>query len=211
MNHRDYKQYGVGGYYHIFNRGNGKQDIFLDKDDFSFFLWRLQQNLFPMAEDKSRIIQLPAGSFSLISYCLMPNHFHFLLKQNTEITTSKLLTKICTSYSKYFNKKYDRSGQLFQDQFKQVRVDSNEYLVWLSAYIHQNPKVAGLVQNLEEWKWSSYPSFITGFNHNHLCDRQIILNQFKNQNDYRNFVLNNFEVMKRRKETEHMLIDFERG
>lgn len=117
MKNRDYKQFGAGEYYHVYNRGNGKQNIFLDNDDFSFFLWRLRQNLFPSAEDGGRRVQLPADSFSLISYCLMPNHFHFLIKQNSDIPTSKLLLKICTSYSIYFNKKYNRFGHVFQDQF----------------------------------------------------------------------------------------------
>ncbi len=208
MNNRDYKKFGPGGYYHIYNRGNNKQNIFLDDDDFNFFLLRLDQNLFPGDDEKSRIIRLPADSFSLISYCLMPNHFHLLLRQNTDIPTSKFITKICTSYSKYFNKKYNRVGHLFQDQFQQIRVDNDAYLVWLSAYIHQNPKMARLVQNGEDWKWSSYRGF-AGLKCGVFCDQQVILDQFGDRNDYCNFVENNFENMKRKKEIEHLLLDYE--
>lgn len=209
MKYRDNKQFAVGEYYHIYNRGNNKQNIFLDDEDFKFFILRLRQNLFPSDQEKTRIVQMPADSFSLISYCLMPNHFHLLIKQNTEIPTSKLLVKICTSYSIYFNKKYNRVGHLFQDQFKQVRVDNDAYLTWLSAYIHQNPKVAGLVRNGKDWKWSSYSEFILR-KEKDLCDSDIVINQFKNQKEYYDFVENNFETMRRRKEIEHLLLDFER-
>jgi putative transposase len=158
MNTRDYKQYGKGEYYHIYNRGNLKADIFLDDEDYKSFLFRLQRNLFPEEDfSKIRTQKLPANCFSLVAYCLMPNHYHLLIRQNTDLPTSKLITKICTSYAKYFNKKYDRVGHLFQDKFRQALVDNDSYLLWLSAYIHQNPAVARLVDKPEMYPWSSYP------------------------------------------------------
>lgn len=110
MGNRDYKNFGAGEYYHIYNRGNGKQDIFLSQDDFNFFILKLNQNLFPIIYKQRyfRSPPLPENCFSLICYCLMPNHFHLLIRQNKEITTSKLILRVCTSYSKYFNKKYDK-------------------------------------------------------------------------------------------------------
>jgi len=206
MNNRDYKNFGREQYYHIFNRGNRKADIFIDNSDYQFFLLRLKQNLFPEEDKKVRLRPLPVNSFSLISYCLMPNHFHFLIRQNSDIPTSKLLSKICTSYSKYFNKKYDQVGQVFQDQFKQVAVDINEYLLWLSAYIHQNPKVAGLTKNLDSYVWSSYPEFVRGDNYG-FCEKNIILDQFKNGSDFVNFVESSFEIIKNKKDLEHLLLD----
>ena len=107
MNKRDYKITGEDGYFHIFNRGNGLQDIFLDDDDYNFFLLKLKQNMYPDASLK-RMHPLPEGSYSLLSFCLMPNHFHLLIEQIDNISISKLISKLCTSYAKYINKKYKR-------------------------------------------------------------------------------------------------------
>ena len=114
---RDYKTFAPGEFFHIYNRGNNKQDIFIEDSDYEFFMLRLKQNLYPDKFDELKIQPLPSNSFSLISYCLMPNHFHLLIRQNSEIPTSKLMLKICSSYSKVFNKKYERVGHIFQDQF----------------------------------------------------------------------------------------------
>lgn len=206
MNYRDYKQYGQGEFYHIYNRGNARGDIFLDEQDYSFFLLRLKQNLFPEINSKLRIQPLPANSFSLLCYCLMPNHFHLLLKQNKEINPSKLLLKLCTSYSMYFNKKYNQVGHIFQDSFKQVNIDEDSYLNWLSCYIHQNPKVAGLIENLEDYKWSSYPEFI-GKSFSNLCSKEIVLDKFKNRDHYKNFVSDSFQIIKNKREIGHLFLD----
>jgi len=206
MNNRDYKRSAPGEYYHIYNRGNGKENIFLDDQDFSFFLKRLSQNLFPVEEKGQRIALLPVNSFSLISYCLMPNHFHFLLRQNLDIQPNRLLAKICTSYSKYFNKRYQHVGHVFQDKFKQVNVSDNAYLVWLSAYIHQNPKVAGLVDDLSYYPWSSYGEFKDPTVHG-LCDKTIISNQYKDSSEYMKFVSGSFEVIKQKKDLGELLLD----
>src|SRR5438067_2058748 len=116
MLNRDYKQLSANCYYHVFNRGNGKQNIFLDDEDRKFFLLRLTENIFPekavFSKSPCGYIRkvLPSNAFSIINYALMPNHFHFCIKQNSELSISKLLLKVCTSYSKYFNKKYGKTG-----------------------------------------------------------------------------------------------------
>ncbi len=194
MANRDYKDSVPGAYFHIYNRGNKKEDIFLDESDFRFFILRLKQYLFPDLKNKLRVNPLPKDSFSLISYCLMPNHFHLILRQNLDIPTSKLLLRVCTSYSKYFNKKYDKVGHIFQDQFKQIMIDNDNYLKWLSCYIHQNPKVAGIVKNIEQYKWSSYNNFI-GKDINNICDREIILSYFKNNKEFKDFTESSYEII----------------
>jgi|SRR3989344_4142343 len=186
MKNRDYKQNTPDSYYHIYNRGNAKQDIFLEPDDYRFFLLRIVQNIFPDKFENHRTPPLPDKAFSLTSYCLMPNHFHFLIKQNLNLPPSKLMSRISTSYSKYFNKKYNRVGHLFQDQFKQILVENNKYLLWLSAYIHQNPKTANIIKNAEDYKWSSYSSFLKP-DKNNICDFSVIAEQFKNLNEYIKF------------------------
>lgn len=208
MKNRDYKQFGQGNYYHIYNRGNNKQNIFIDDEDFTFFLTRLRQNLFPQEDDRLRIIPLPANAFTLMCYCLMPNHFHFLIRQNDQIPTTKLLSKICTSYSIYFNKKYQKVGHVFQDKFKQVLVDDNSYLLWLSAYIHLNPITAKITSNPSDYKWSSYPDFIKiRSGDGILLDKEIILSQFNNSGDYEDFILEAGKIIKEKKDLENLLLD----
>lgn len=206
MSNRDYKDSAPGTYFHVYNRGNKKEDVFLDESDFRFFLLRLKQYLFSDERDKNRLNLLPKDSFSLISYCLMPNHFHLLLRQNLDTPTSKLLLRVCTSYSKYFNKKYDKVGHIFQDQFKQITIGDNDYLKWLSCYIHQNPKVAGLVGKIADYRWSSYQDFI-GKDPNGICDKEIILSQFKSDDDFKDFTESSYEVVKNKTETIGLTLD----
>lgn len=208
MNTRDYKPVGIGEYYHIYNRGNIKADIFIDDEDYKFFLLRLKQNLFPLDEKdrKNRIQILPADSFTLISYCLMPNHFHFLIRQNSELAPSKLILKVCTSYSKYFNKKYERVGHLFQDRFRQILIDDNKYLTWLAAYIHLNPKTAGLSETPSQYQWSSYSEYL-GLAGTNICDKTLIGNQFKNIDEFFEFTESAYEIIKTRKDIENLLLD----
>src|SRR5579862_7327753 len=121
MRTRDYKNFSKDNYYHIYNRGNNKEVIFRDKDDYVLFLSRLKENLFPelyrATTDGNRSSTctrkaLPSGAFSLLSYCLMPNHFHFLIKQNSNLPINALISKVCTSYSMCFNLKYKQTGSV---------------------------------------------------------------------------------------------------
>jgi putative transposase len=182
MNTRDYKKCAPGEYYHIYNRGNAKDVIFRDRDDYQFFLLRLQQALGKAVSKRNWSEPLPPDAFSIVAYCLMPNHFHFLIRQNMEYPTSKLMVKVCTSYVKYFNNKYGRVGHLFQDQFKQKNVAENGYLLWLSAYIHRNPVSAGLAHRPEDWQWSSVREYLPG-SHGGLTEHAVVTDQLL-QGDY---------------------------
>lgn len=194
MNNRDYKNFAPGETYHIYNRGTGKMDIFLDQEDFFFFLTRLKEALYP------ELVKIPMGrgyrpkllppdSFDLICYCLMINHFHLLIQQKKDVNISELVSKVCTSYSKYFNKKYDRVGSLFQDQFKAVLIESNAQLLYLSYYIHQNPLKAGIVKDLYAYPYSSFLDF-AGVRDGTLCKRGLVEGQFRNQQEYLKSVMN---------------------
>jgi putative transposase len=226
MNNRDHKEFAPGEFYHVYNRGNGKMNIFRDEEDFNLFLFRLEENLFPIQNTGSaeeRLLQrkkmqqkypnryirkeLPANAFGVVSYCLMPNHFHMLIKQNSDVPVSKLLSKVCTSFSKYFNKKYNGVGSVFQDRFKAIHVDNDDYLLWLSAYIHQNPAVAGLVRNINDYKHSSYLDYISDRNHR-VCDTSLILGMFGDKKgDYVKFVKDSFELIKEKKELSDLFLD----
>lgn len=222
MNNRDYKQFAAGEIYHVYNRGVGKMDIFRDRDDFGLILTRLREALFPGESDnghhcqnngahcickkKERRKKLPAGAFTLIAYCLMPNHYHLLIRQNTEVPISALMLGVFGGYSKCFNKKYDRVGSLFQDQFKAVRIDTDEYLRWVSAYIHANPHVAKLVTKLEDYPYSSYCDYV-GERSGTLCDAPLVLDQFKTRDDYRAFVVESAEMTSAQKDMADLFID----
>jgi putative transposase len=229
MNNRDYKLFAPNTFWHVYNRGNRKQDIFLDDSDRIFFLRRLKEYLYPIplkmpikespdghlqgglsmvAESHTPYIRksLPPDSFSLLSYCLMPNHLHLLLKQNLDIPASKLISQLCTGYSKYFNKKYGTVGGLFQDPFKAVRVDNDSYLLWLSAYIHNNPVAGKLVADLDDYPWSSYKDYV-GLRQGTLCNTEFILSQFESLGAYKKFVDNALDRILAMKDLENYLLD----
>lgn len=206
MKNRDYKNFAAGEYYHVFNRGNGKMDIFKDRADYEFFLERVGEYLFPnrrapSASKRGLRKSFPNGAFTLVVYCLMPNHFHFLLRQNGDIPISKLMLSVCGGYSKFFNKKYNRVGSLFQDQFKAVRIETNEQLLWVSAYIHANPKVAGLASDLSRYRYSNYPKLLQSENSS-LCDPKIILEQMQSTDSYREYVESSSDAIKLRKQNQ---------
>lgn len=213
MKNRDYKQFEKNGIYHIYNRGVGKMKIFENEKDFKVFLYRLKENLLPEKKEPENIILrkkvykrklLPPNSFNLICYCLMPNHFHLLIQQNTDLPLSKLISKVCTGYSMYFNKKHDRVGVLFQDAFKAVRIENNEQLLWTSLYVHENPQKSGLVKNLKDYEWSSFLDYMEP-NRNTLCKKDILLDQFNSTESY----LKYFKNPEENKEAQNQMISFQ--
>jgi len=147
----------AGGYYHLFNRGNNRVHIFLEDLDCQQFMKRLQDYLLPVVD--------------LLAYCLMPNHFHLLIRlpphtpphitrRNQEISElSHAMMRLSVSYTKWFNRHRGRSGVLFEGAFgaKLIRTDSQ--LLAAANYIHRNPVEAGLVQEPGNWPYSSFPSY----------------------------------------------------
>jgi len=133
-------------YYHVINRGNSQEKIFLNDRDKEKFLEYLEK---------------AAERFSIIlhSYCLMSNHYHLLI-QTPDSNLSKAMQWINVSYAAYFNRKRDRHGHLFQGRFKAILIDADEYLKHLSRYIHLNPVRAKMVSSPAEYLWSSYAAFI---------------------------------------------------
>jgi len=164
-------------YFHIFCRGNDKRDIFLDPSDYERFLSRMS---------KYRRLQ----QISIICYCLMPNHFHFLLRQDTSKSISYFMHKLMVSYAMYFNKRYQKTGHLFESSFKARFINNDEYLLHLSRYIHLNPlKMLGAQMKVETYPWSTYLEYLN--NKKGICKKEIILQQFNFPNHiegYRDFV-----------------------
>ena len=144
------KEYEVNAYYHLYNRGVEKRQIFLDDQDYQVFLSYLKTYLSP-PDDKRKYEAKRLKNFSkeidLICYCLMSNHFHLLIKQHTLLAMTQFMLCLGTKYSMYFNKKYQRVGRLFQGVYKGVKVTSEEQLLYLTKYIHRNPHKDGLQDN----------------------------------------------------------------
>ncbi len=180
-----------GGYYHIYNRGVAKQPIFEDEQDYKVFLSYLKEYLSPEPNPKDLIksFTLQGSSFKgvprqpknyfkkieLLVYCLMPNHFHFIIKQIHEGCLEGFMRSLCTRYSMYFNKKYNRVGHLFQGIYKASIVKSDEYLLHLSRYIHLNP--SEYTKNLES-AYSSYGEYL-GLRKTEWINTKEILSFFK--------------------------------
>ena len=186
----------TGEYYHIFNRGNDKRDIFTKPRDFRRFLQTFYYYQFTGPKPSfSKFAKSDLNSFKpdpekklvdILCYCLMPNHFHFLVKQLKDNGVSIFLSQISNSYTKYFNIKYTRVGALLQGVFKAVRIETDAQLIHVSRYIHLNPVVSGLIMKPEEYQWSSYPEYIT--QNPFFCSINEIMSLFKSPQKYREFV-----------------------
>lgn len=145
-----------GYFYHLFNRGVEKRIIFQDDRDYIHFLKILgyYQYAGPKLsysrtnEKQIKIVKTNEKIIEIISYCLMPNHFHLLIKQLKENGIPEFIRKISDGYTKYFNTKHHRVGPLFQGSYKAVLIESDQQLTHLSRYIHLNPRVSLLIKDL---------------------------------------------------------------
>lgn len=189
------KNYLENGCYHVYNRGVENRRIFEEAEDYKKFLYYLKIYLTPVdllrKENPLLRANLVSGNLSeqidLLAFCLMPNHFHLLIKQKTKDGVTKLMRQLATAYSMYFNKKYERIGPLFQGIFKACRIPNSEYLLHLSKYIHQNPQERGV--SLSDFPWSSYGAYIKQ-NSDPWVKPEEILQYFKKENpnsNYENF------------------------
>ncbi|MGI5825791.1 MAG: transposase [Patescibacteria group bacterium] len=154
------KIYADNGYYHLYNRGVERRNIFLCSEDYLTLLHLIKTCLTgnPISPNTSKSLQ---GRLELLAFCLMPNHFHLLIKQNDKEAMTEFMRKVFTSYSMYFNKKYKRAGTLFESRYKASLIDRPDYLLHLSRYIHHNP--ANLLrrgQKLEDYPYSSLPNYL---------------------------------------------------
>src|SRR3989344_2071474 len=197
-------------YYHIFNRGNNKQNIFLDDGDrarFLFLLLFFQCDLPPLRINKSvadfiknqhRVLDIFTDEVAEISknryvalesFALMPNHFHLMLHEAQKGGISKYMQRILNSFTKYFNTKYEKNGHLFQGPFKAIHIEDNRQLLHLSAYIHRNPReIKGWYNHEHHFPWSSYSDYINHNKWGSLLEQDVILSQFATKIEYSRFV-----------------------
>ncbi len=212
-----------GEYYHVYNRGVALQPIYFTKKAHERFLLCLSYYRFNNLPFKlSRLLQISADErektikeleklndkvVELIAFCLMPNHFHILIKQVSEGGTSKFMKQITDSYTKYFNTKNERIGPLFQGAFKAVRIENDEQLIHLSRYIHLNPLVSYLVResDFRDYPWSSLRHYLDG--DYSLVNPKIVLDSFKTPKAYLKFVLNQADYGKKLEGIKHLIIE----
>jgi putative transposase len=181
-------------FYHLYNHGNGDDNIFRNDENYNYFLKRYTYYINPIADT--------------FAFCLMPNHFHFLVRlkkiedilianpqgfQNLVGLTvgsydkkmSQQFSNFLNSYSKSYNKRYDRKGSLFLDNIKRKKVDNAAYFNRLVHYIHANPVLHGFVRDMHEWKYSSYHALFS--NKFTYLKREELLHRFGGRDQYLRF------------------------
>ena len=163
----------AGNYYHVYNRGNNRQLIFFERENYIYFLRQLRNHLI-------------ANGVDIIAYCLMPNHYHLLVYLNTD-RFSKLMQAFTLSYVKAISKRYQRVGSLFQGRFQAIHVDTEEYLLYLTRYIHLNPVSANIVEKAENWEFSSYQEYID-LRQGNLPKIEVVRAKFQSADAYRYFL-----------------------
>lgn len=179
------KQDAPESYYHVYARGASKQDIFIVPDDFEFFINLFARYLSNEPVQDRAGIAYPhyAVDVKLLAYCLMGNHFHLLLYQVDQQAMARLMKSIMTSYSRYFNFKYKRSGALFESTYKASRIENDAYLQHITRYIHLNPRY---------WKRYPYSSYTWYAAEEHCRPEWLhttpILDLFASQTAYTEFV-----------------------
>ena len=209
-------------YYHIYNRGVAKQPIFFSKRDYERFMLCLNFYRFQDLPSRlSKVLQLPYDlrkslldsiesnpkAVQIIAYCLMPNHFHLLIRQNVDHGISSYLRKISDSYTKYINTKSERVGPLFQGTFKAVHVSSDEQLMHLSRYIHLNPLVSFVVREEDflNYSWSSLKNYLN--KGSKLVDAEPISGYFSSPKKYLEFVMDRAEYGKELERIKHLVLE----
>ena len=195
-----------GEYYHIFNRAVNKQVIFHDTSDYFRFLFLtlyfqspiIFQQLGRKVKEfvQSRALDsveedeiIKKRRVELVAFCIMPNHFHLIVKELDEGGIAAYMQRVLTSYSKYYNTKYQKSGHVFQGPYRAVHIADDRQLLHLSAYIHRNPReISKWFKKEDQYIWTSYQAFIDENRWGNLIMPDIVIGQFKDKAEYENFV-----------------------
>jgi len=216
--------FSIGEFYHVFNRGVDGRNIFLDNNDIERFIQGMIEfnscdpigSLYSLSfkgEKKDKKPNLNKDGkrlVNIICYCLNPNHYHLILEEVSEGGISEFMKRI-GGYTYYFNKKHDRFGSLFQGVFKAVHIKSNEQLLHVSCYVNLNDhvhklnKLRGETSKFVE-SVSSFEEYI-GDGDRLICDKNVVLKQFKNKEDYKRFAFESLEDSLKVKEIANELKD----
>lgn len=199
----------VGGYYHVFNRGVEKRRIFLKSNTYQRFLltaeyymrvgyWRKLAYYLRLSQsarmEERRLFGELSWRVAMLGYVLMPNHYHFLLRQEAEGGISEFVGLLQNSYTRYFNTKFARVGPLFQGPFKAVEITTDAQLYQVSKYIHLNPVEAGLAKSVDDYPWSSWHEYAGKAKSLVGLDVKKLLGDLGGVDAYKRFVLGDNEV-----------------
>jgi len=160
--------------YHLYNRGVNRANIFSTAENYRYCLRQI----------KDVLTQVPATMFA---YCLMPNHYHFVIRQDGDISLSEFIGRLFKRYTQAYNRQQDRTGPLFAGRFRSIHVGTDEYLIHLARYVHLNPVAAGLCATAEEWPFSNYLEW-TGRRNGTLIDRDWVQQYFSTPASYIKFI-----------------------
>lgn len=166
-------EFRAGCYYHLYNRGHNRSNIFFDRQNYLYFLRQLHRYLVQQDVD-------------IVAYCLMPNHYHLLVYLQTDDLSNRMQACML-SYTKAINQRYQRCGSLFQGRFQAIWVNTDQYLLHLTRYIHLNPVKAGFVTRPEDWEFSSYQDYLE-LRQGQLLAMPQFHSELGSTSDYRKFV-----------------------
>ena len=196
--------------YHIYNRGVDKRQVFQDRADLDRFFTSICEfntlepigSLYQKSFTKNQLSGPTTKLVEIIAYCLNPNHFHIILQQVKDGGISEFMKRLAGGYSRYFNEKNKRNGALFQGKFKSVHVNSDNYLKHLSAYVNLNFKIGKLSGPTTKLYRSSWDEYLSD-SREAICKKEIVLEQFKDTEDYKNFCEESLkDIVNRKKDIE---------
>lgn len=214
----------TGEYYHVYNRGVDKRNIFGDESDYYRFFWSLillndaEDGLIDKfrnhrrSEPKAKPLEFRRLSLrqerplvDFVAYCLNPNHYHFIIQQLAEDGIKTFMHRLGTSYTMYFNKKYKRNGSLFQGPFKAAHIKDNGKLFYLTTYVNCNSEIHGIAP-AENYKWCSQPYYLEKYASNLLCGSNPVIKEFRN-NHYKEYAKTNTKHFREKKEDEKSFLE----
>ena len=212
--------------YHIFNHSLDDRPVFVNKRECSRALealnfyhfdalpFRLSYFLKRPKNEKTEMIKDLSNKgkklVDFLCFCLMPTHFHLLLKQKKDNGISKFMSDFQNSFTRYFNSKHERKGALFLDQFKAVRIVSQEQFVHVSRYVHLNPYSSFVIKSLEKlenYPWSSLPEYAQDDKKQKICDVGPILSFFKNSKGYLKFIFDQADYQRELDRIKHLALE----
>lgn len=218
--------FAPGEIYHVFNRGVARQPIFFSLNNYSRLIQLINYyRFYETPISYSRLMNTPIDvrnqifeslikenniQVEILAFCLMTNHFHFLLKEVSEKGITNFMRYIQNGYAKYINIKEERVGPLFQSAFKAVKIVADEQLLHVSRYIHLNPSTEYLVktEKLLEYPWSSFPTYLDA-DESDFCfvNSKPILSFFKTRDLYKEFVFDQAEYQKELRNIKHLTLE----
>jgi putative transposase len=205
----------TGEMYHVYNRSVMGTPIFQGKKEMDFFLAAAEYYMHDTPPVKFSLYRTKPQAFSplptnklitVLAYCVMPNHFHFLFRQEIDSGIKALIWKATSSFAHYYGLKHKVHGHIFEGNFKVVHIENNEQLLHVSRYIHLNPVTAHIVEHPEDYVYSSYAAYINRVVLSKFVDTASILGQFRSRTRYKQFVEDQKEYQRDLSRMKHLFL-----